>query len=88
MPDVKVDYDAMDELVGMLGSLREELDGQKERSRDIADATSHRRLSGAVRDFADGWRVRRSELVEQLDDTRTQASAIRESFLAFDHGTE
>lgn len=84
MVDVMLDKTVMNDLLAKLGTLRDELETADDGAGDLADATGHDRLADAVREFADGWRIRRGELAEMVADTHTQGSAIYDSIELFD----
>lgn len=84
MADVMLDKTVMNDLLAKLGALRDELETADDGAGDLADATGHDGLADAVREFADGWRIRRRELAEMVADTHQQGTAISDSIELFD----
>lgn len=82
--DLKIDLDRLKQLAEDLHLLEKELNDADDRSEDAADAVRHDQLGDRVREFADGWRVKRENMIENVTTLRTNLSAVSDTFREVD----
>jgi len=84
MPDLEIDFELLDALIGDIAAVRAEFEAAERFAEQTADLTGHDRLAGVVRDFATKWNLRREGLLTELQTIADAAESIRDTMRELD----
>lgn len=82
--DIQLDMSALSELAHDLASVIDEFEKANDNARGTADATGSRELADRVRDFAQGWNIRRGKMIEDITTLQETIAAIVATFTEAD----
>jgi DNA-binding ferritin-like protein len=78
--DLVLKTDELTQLAADLEAIREELADADANAAEAADATGHDELRDHVNDFADKWRIKRGEMLDDVTTLSEMITTIVENF--------
>lgn len=82
--DLSIDMGTLQTLATDLASIVRELENADERASDAAEATGHDGLRDRVNDFADKWRIKREDMIADVQTLSDVMTAIVDTFTQVD----
>jgi len=77
---IKLDMDQLRELGDNLLNIHDAFDKAETDSQATADATGDKKLSDAVSDFADAWKLKRSKMLDNIKNMQAMVQGIADTF--------
>lgn len=84
MADLDLNLEDLRALADDLTSIRSEFENADDNAEDAAEATGHDELRDIVNDFADEWRIKRGDMMEDLSKLTDVINQIADSFTELD----
>jgi hypothetical protein len=80
MPDIDIDLDLLERVVGELAVISRRFTDAQAMSDELAGYTGHPGLESTVRDFAGKWNIHREQIVKKLTFVLDSTTAIHDTF--------
>jgi hypothetical protein len=81
MPDIDIDLDLLERIVGDLGVVSRRFSDAQAMSNELATYTGHPGLESTVRDFASKWNIHREQIIKKLTFVLDSTTAIHDTFV-------